>query len=171
MGWSSWNTFGLNISEAIIKGQANAMVSKGLKDVGFDHINIDDGYFGGRDNTTGQLLIHPTRFPKGLKGVVDHIHEKGLKAGIYSDAGYNTCGSYHGGDKTGIGVGLYKHDQQDADFFFKELGFDFIKVDFCGGDPIHNSDQLKLDEEARYKSIATAIKNTGRTDVRMNICR
>ena len=171
MGWSSWNTFGLNISEAIIKGQANAMVSKGLKDVGFDHINIDDGYFGGRDNTTGQLLIHPTRFPKGLKGVVDHIHEKGLKAGIYSDAGYNTCGSYHGGDKTGIGVGLYKHDQQDADFFFKELGFDFIKVDFCGGDPIHNSDQLKLDEEARYKSIAQAIKNTGRTDVRMNICR
>ena len=49
MGWSSWNTFGLNISESIIKGQANAMVSKKLKDVGYDHINIDDGYFGGRD--------------------------------------------------------------------------------------------------------------------------
>ena len=113
MGWSSWNTFGLNISEAIIKTQANYMVSKGLKDVGFDHINIDDGYFGGRDKTTGQLLIHPKRFPNGLKPVVDHIHAKGLKAGIYSDGGYNTCGSYHGGDKTGEGVGLYKHDQQD----------------------------------------------------------
>ena len=171
MGWSSWNTFALNISEAIIKGQANAMVSKGLLDVGYDHINIDDGYFGGRDAETGQLKIHPTRFPNGLKPVVDYIHEKGLKAGIYSDGGYNTCGSYHGGDKTGEGVGLYQHDQQDCDFFFKELGFDFIKVDFCGGDPVHNKDGLDLSEKQRYTDIAKAIKNTGRTDVRMNICR
>ena len=171
MGWSSWNTFGLNISESIIKGQANAIVSKGLAEVGFNHINIDDGYFGGRDQTTGQLKIHPTRFPNGLKPVVDHIHSKGLKAGIYSDGGYNTCGSYHGGDKDGEGVGLYKHDQQDCDMFFKDLGFDFIKVDFCGGDPIHNKTQLDLDERERYTAIAKAIKNTGRTDVHMNICR
>ena len=171
MGWSSWNTFELNISESIIKGQAAAMVSKGLFDAGYDHINIDDGYFGGRDAETGQLKIHPTRFKNGLKPVVDYIHEKGLKAGIYSDGGYNTCGSYHGGDKTGEGVGLYQHDQQDCDFFFKELGFDFIKVDFCGGDPVHNKDGLDLDEKARYTAIAQAIKNTGRTDVRMNICR
>ena len=127
MGWSSWNTFALNISESIIKGQADAMVSKGLYDVGYDHINIDDGYFGGRDAETGQLKIHPTRFPNGLQPVVDYIHEKGLKAGIYSDGGYNTCGSYHGGDKTGEGVGLYQHDQQDCDMFFKDLGFDFIR--------------------------------------------
>ena len=171
MGWSSWNTFELNISESIIKGQAAAMVSKGLFDAGYDHINIDDGYFGGRDAETGQLKIHPTRFPNGLQPVVDFIHSKGLKAGIYSDGGYNTCGSYHGGDKTGEGVGLYQHDQQDCDFFFKELGFDFIKVDFCGGDPVHNKDGLDLDEKARYTAIAQAIKNTGRTDVRMNICR
>ena len=171
MGWSSWNTFDLNISESIIKGQANAMVSKGLAAVGYDHINIDDGYFGGRDAETGQLKIHPTRFPNGLKPVVDHIHNKGLKAGIYSDGGYNTCGSYHGGDKTGEGVGLYQHDQQDCDMFFKDLGFDFIKVDFCGGDPVHNKDGLDLDEKQRYTAIAKAIKNTGRTDVRMNICR
>ena len=171
MGWSSWNTFELNISESIIKGQAAAMVSKGLFDAGYDHINIDDGYFGGRDAETGKLKIHPTRFKNGLKPVVDYIHEKGLKAGIYSDGGYNTCGSYHGGDKDGEGVGLYQHDQQDCDFFFKELGFDFIKVDFCGGDPVHNKDGLDLDEKARYTAIAQAIKNTGRTDVRMNICR
>ena len=171
MGWSSWNTFGVNISESIIKGQANAMVSKKLKDVGYDHINIDDGYFGGRDKTTGQLLIHATRFPKGLKGVVDYIHQKGLKAGIYSDAGRNTCGSMFNGDVTGKGVGLYEHDQQDADFFFKELGFDFIKVDFCGGSYYHNEDHLVLDEKARYEAISRAIKNTGRTDVRMNACR
>ena len=171
MGWSSWNTFELNISESIIEEQADAMVSKGLLDVGYNHINIDDGYFGKRDATTGQLLIHPTRFPNGLQPVVDYIHAKGLKAGIYSDGGYNTCGSYHGGDKNGEGVGLYGHDQQDCDFFFKDLGFDFIKVDFCGGDPVHNKDGLDLDEQQRYTAIANAIKNTGRTDVRMNICR
>ena len=170
MGWSSWNTFALNISESIIKGQANAIVSKGLAAVGYNHINIDDGYFGGRDKTTGQLKIHPTRFPNGLKPVVDHIHSKGLKAGIYSDGGYNTCGSYHGGDKDGEGVGLYKHDQQDCDMFFKDLGFDFIKVDFCGGDPVHNKDRLDLDEKQRYTAIAKAIKNTSSYDVRMNIC-
>ena len=171
MGWSSWNTFGVNISESIIKNQASAMVSKGLKDVGFDHINIDDGYFGGRDATDGHLLIHKTRFPNGLKPVADYIHRKGLKAGIYSDAGRNTCGSMFNGDVTGKGVGLYEHDQQDADFFFKDCGFDFIKVDFCGGSYYHNEDHLVLDEEQRYKAIAQAIRNTGRTDVRMNACR
>ena len=171
MGWSSWNTYGVNINEALIKRQADAMVSKGLKQAGYDHINIDDGYFGGRDKKTGQLLIHSTRFPNGLKGIVDYIHGKGLKAGIYSDAGRNTCGSMFNGDVTGKGVGLYEHDQQDADFFFKELGFDFIKVDFCGGSYYHNEDHLVLDEQARYNSIAEAIRNTGRTDVRMNACR
>lgn len=171
MGWSSWNTFGVGISENIIKGQADAMKNKGLLDVGFNHINIDDGYFGGRDANTGQLLIHPTRFPNGLKPVVDYIHEKGMKAGIYSDGGKNTCGSMFNGDVTGKGVGFYGHDQQDCDFFFNEMGFDFIKVDFCGGSPGHNEDHLTLDEETRYKAISQAIKNTGRTDVRLNICR
>ncbi|MBR7031482.1 MAG: alpha-galactosidase [Prevotella sp.] len=171
MGWSSWNSFGVNIDESLIKKQADAMVSKGLKDVGFDHINIDDGYFGGRDKSDGHLLIHPSRFPNGLKVVADYIHEKGLKAGIYSDAGHNTCGSMFNGDVTGKGVGLYEHDQQDADFFFKECGFDFIKVDFCGGSYYHNEDHLVLDEQQRYTAIAQAIKNTGRSDVRMNACR
>ena len=171
MGWSSWNTYLVNINENLIKSQASAMVSKGLKDVGFDHINIDDGYFGGRDSQDGHLLIHPQRFPNGLKGVVDFIHSKGLKAGIYSDAGRNTCGSKFNGDVLGRGVGLYEHDQQDADFFFKELGFDFIKVDFCGGSWSHNDDHLVLDEKQRYTDIANAIRNTGRTDVRMNACR
>ncbi len=171
MGWSSWNTYGVNINEALIKRQTDAMIQKGLKGAGYDHINIDDGYFGGRNKTTGQLLIHPTRFPNGLKGLVDYIHKKGLKAGIYSDAGRNTCGSMFNGDAIGKGVGLYEHDQQDADFFFKELGFDFIKVDFCGGSYYHNEDHLVLDEQQRYTAIAQAIRNTGRNDVRMNACR
>lgn len=171
MGWSSWNTYGVNINENLIKRQADAMVSKGLKDVGFDHINIDDGYFGGRDKTDGHLLIHKTRFPNGLKPIVEYIHSKGLKAGIYSDAGRNTCGSMFNGDATGKGVGLYEHDQQDADYFFNDCGFDFIKVDFCGGSYYHNEDHLVLDEQLRYTAISQAIKNTGRTDVRMNACR
>ena len=171
MGWSSWNTFALNINEQVIKNQAYAMRSKGLLKVGYDHINIDDGYFGGRDKATGKLLIHPTRFPNGLLPVVKYIHLLGMKAGIYSDGGISTCGNFHGGDKMGEGVGLYQHEQEDCDLFFKELGFDFIKVDFCGGVSYHNSKGLNLDAEERYKVIAQAIKNTGRDDVRMNVCR
>ena len=171
MGWSSWNTYGVNISESLIRQQTNAMVSKGLKSAGYEYINIDDGYFGGRDAETGQLIIHPKRFPNGLKTVADYIHAKGLKAGIYSDAGRNTCGSMFNGDATGKGVGLYEHDQQDADFFFKECGFDFIKVDFCGGSYYHNDDHLVLDEQERYTAIAQAIRNTGCNNVRMNVCR
>ena len=170
MGWSSWNTYGFKINEDVIKSQTDAMVEKGLKDAGYQYINIDDGFFGGRDEN-GKLLIHPTRFPNGLRPLVDYIHSKGLKAGIYSDAGKNTCASYWGGDTWGIGVGLYGHDQQDMDLYFKELNFDFIKVDFCGGDPNHNVDKLDLPEEERYRAIQEAILNTGRTDVRLNVCR
>lgn len=170
MGWSSWNTYGFQINEALIRAQTDAMVEKGLKDAGYKYINIDDGFFGGRDEN-GKLLIHPERFPNGLKQLVDYIHSKGLKAGIYSDAGENTCASYWGGDTIGIGVGLYGHDQQDIDMYFKELNFDFIKVDFCGGAPEHNIDRLDLPEEERYRAIHQAILNTGRTDVRLNVCR
>ena len=134
MGWSSWNAFGFQISDQIIRQQADAMVSSGLKDAGYTYINIDDGYFGGRDED-GNLLIHPTRFPNGMRPVVDYIHSLGLKAGIYSDGGQNTCASYFGGDTIGVGVGLYGHDKADCRLFFHDLDFDFIKIDFCGGSP------------------------------------
>ncbi len=171
MGWSSWNTFQLNINESVIKGQAAAMKKTGLLKAGYNHINIDDGYFGGRNKQTGELLIHPTRFPNGLIPVVKYIHALGMRAGIYSDGGKNTCGNYHGNDTIAHDVGLYGYDQRDCDFFFKECGFDFIKVDFCGGVSYHNSEHLDLDAETRYRAIAAAIANTGRTDVRMNVCR
>lgn len=171
MGWSSWNTFALNISDSIIMDQANAMAALGLKNAGYKYINIDDGYFGGRDPETGRLLIHPTRFPNGLKGVVDYIHGLGLKAGIYSDAGTNTCGNYWGGDSIADRVGLYGHDQQDCDMFFKELGFDFIKVDFCGATAWQNKYRYAFDPQERYTAISEAMKNTGRKDLRLNVCR
>jgi hypothetical protein len=173
MGWSSWNTYRVNISDSLIMQQADACVSKGLKEAGYTYINIDDGYFGGRDQKTGRLLIHPTRFPQGLKPVVEHIHGLGLKVGIYSDAGTNTCGSFsrYDNDTIARGVGLYGHDQQDADMFFKELGFDFIKIDFCGGNSRSNDNYSSLDPRERYTTIRQAIINTGRNDVRMNVCR
>lgn len=171
MGWSSWNTFALNINDDIIKGQADAMASTGLRDAGYKYINIDDGYFGGRRMSDGQLLIHPVRFPNGLSGLVDYIHSKGLKAGIYSDAGRNTCGNFWGNDTIAHDVGFYGHDQQDADFFFKTLDFDFIKVDFCGGTDWTNFDKTVLDEKERYTAISNAIKATGKKGVRLNVCR
>lgn len=172
MGWSSWNTYGFNINDSVIKVQADAMVNLGFLEKGYNHINIDDGFFGGRYDD-GKLKIHPTRFPNGLRPLVDYIHSKGLKAGIYSDAGANTCASYWGTpkDTIGIGVGLYQHDAQDMALYFNELDFDFIKVDYCGADAKNNADKLDLDVEQRYKEIYEALKNTGRTDITWNICR
>jgi len=170
MGWSSWNTYRVNICDTLIRKQVDAMVEKGLKDVGYSYINIDDGFFGGRD-TEGNLMVHPDRFPNGLKPVADYIHSLGFKAGIYSDAGRNTCGNYWDHDVAGVGAGLYGHDCRDADFYFRKLGFDFIKIDFCGGEPEQNSEQLDLDEKERYTAVRRAIDETGRKDVRVNICR
>ena len=171
MGWSSWNTFALNIDENVIKGQADAMVSTGLKDAGYQYINIDDGYFYNRNETTGALLIHPQKFPNGLKPVVQHIHKLGLKAGIYSDAGIKTCGSWGNPDTSGRGVGLYGHDKQDLDFFFSDLDFDFIKVDFCGGNWGEKGNELYLDVQDRYTTISRTMKDTKRPDAILNICR
>ena len=110
MGWSSWNAYMVNISDSIIKFQADQMVKSGLKDAGYAQINIDDGFFGKR-TAEGKMTANATRFPNGMKGVVDHIHSLGMKAGIYSDAGDNTCGSQYNRDTIGIGAGLYRHDQ------------------------------------------------------------
>ena len=174
MGWSSWNTYGFQINDSVIQAQADAMVELGFKECGYDHINIDDGFFGGRD-AEGNLLIHPERFPNGLRGLVDYIHAKGLKAGIYSDAGRNTCASYWGKpkDEIGRGVGLYGHDAADFDLYFNpdKLNFDFIKIDYCGADAGNNDEGLDLDVEQRYKEIAAALEAVGRDDITWNICR
>ncbi|MBP5360507.1 MAG: alpha-galactosidase [Bacteroidaceae bacterium] len=174
MGWSSWNTYGINISERLIRVQADNMVSKGLLDAGYRYINIDDGYFGKRDTLTGQLLTHPTRFPNGLKDLVEYIHSKGLRAGIYSDVGYNTCGSQGSGDPWGIGSGMYDHQDQDMQWWFGELGFDFIKVDFCGGTQLQEKDNT-LNDRVLYGLSLDAFekiaRETGRDSLRFNICR
>ena len=164
MGWSSWNTFGVDITEDIILSVARTMATNGLKAAGYVYVNIDDGYFASHGDD-GRLRFHPHRFPNGLKGTVDGIHALGMKAGAYSDAGADTCGSTFNGDKFGVGAGLYGHDAGDCNLYFGELGFDFFKVDYCGGR------KLGLDERERYAEISAAIRATGRSDVRLNICR
>ena len=163
MGWASWNNFRININESIIKSQADAMVSSKLIDAGYSYINIDDGFFGGRDDK-GDLLVHEERFPNGMKAISDYIHSKGLKAGIYSDAGSNTCGSYWDKDTIGAGVGLYGHDKQDLTRFLKTWNYDFIKIDWCGGE------WLGLDEETRYTEIGKNIQEI-KPGAKYNVCR
>ncbi|CCY14960.1 melibiase [Prevotella sp. CAG:755] len=170
MGWSSWNTYRNLIHDTLIRQQADALVRLGLRHAGYNYVNIDDGAFDGR-TPDGTLRPHATRFPNGLKSVVDYIHCLGLKAGTYSDAGRNTCAHFWDHDRGGAGIGLYDHEEQDANYLFKKLGFDFIKVDFCGGDAKQNTEKLTLDEQERYTAIHRAILKTGRHDVRMNICR
>ncbi len=166
MGWSSWNTYHVNISDSLIVRQADAMVAKGLKAAGYLNVNIDDGFFGYRDEN-GKMHPHPQRFPNGLRWVSDHIHSLGLIPGIYSDAGGNTCGSMYDDDPNGIGAGMYGHEEQDADLYFNEWNFDFIKIDYCGA-----GHQLNLDEEKRYGEIKAAIDRTVKgKKVAINICR
>ena len=168
MGWASWNCFRTNISEEKMKAQADALVSTGLSQYGYEYFNMDDGFFGGRSED-GKLQFHKTRFPNGIKVIADYAHSLGLKVGIYSEGGKNTCAYYwdnEGAD--GENVGLYGYEEQDLKLFLEEYGFDFIKVDWCGGQ------KLDLDEEEQYTKIANIIndirKRTQR-DIVYNICR
>lgn len=163
MGWASWNNYRVHISEDIIKAQADAMVSSGLKNAGYNYINVDDGFFGGRDEN-GRIIVHPKRFPSGMKSLAEYIHQKGLKAGIYSDAGINTCATHWDKDTIGAGMGLYGHEYQDLELMLKEWGYDFLKVDWCGGE------WLGLDEQVRYTEISNIVRSIDPSVV-FNICR
>lgn len=165
MGWSSWNTYRIDISDSLILRQAGALVATGLDRCGYTQVNIDDGFFGHRD-ASGRLVCHAGRFPRGMRPVVDRIHALGLRAGIYSDAGANTCGSIWDDDPHGVGAGLYGHEAQDADLFFNEWDFDFIKIDYCGA-----GQELALDERQRYTAVCRAIDSVARRPVAINLCR
>lgn len=168
MGWASWNCFRTNISEDKIKQQADALVSTGLAESGYTYLNMDDGFFGGRAEN-GQLLFHKERFPNGIKVIADYAHKRGLKAGIYSEAGDNTCGHYYDHEGyNGQNVGLYMHEEQDLSLYFEACGFDFIKVDWCG------ALRLGLDEKTQYTKIGNIIDNLRRKlnkPLVYNVCR
>ena len=168
MGWASWNCFRTNIDEEKIKRQADALINTGLAEYGYEYLNIDDGFFGGRDEQ-GKIISHPVRFPNGMKAVADYIHSLGLKAGIYADGGDNTCGFYYDSEGgNGMNVGLYGYEKQDLEMYFTDWGYDFIKVDWCGGL------RLGLDEQTQYTKIGKIIddirRNTGK-EIVYNICR
>ena len=163
MGWASWNNYRVDIDQDIIMAQANAMASNGMKEAGYKFVNTDDGFFGGRD-ANGKLIVHPKRFPGGMKAIADHIHSLGLKAGIYSDAGYNTCGCHCDNDSISVGCGLMGHEWDDLTIMLKDWDYDFIKVDWCGGE------RMDLDVEQRYRYIID-VAHKIKPNVIFNVCR
>ena len=138
MGWNSWNKFACNINEDLIRQTADAMVSTGMRDAGYSYINIDDCWHGKRDSL-GFIHPDPKRFPSGMKALADYVHSKGLKIGIYSDAGKQTCGGH---------PGARGHEYQDA-ITYAQWGIDYLKFDWC------NTDGLKAEES--YKTMRDAI--------------
>ena len=143
MGWNTWNTFHCEITEQLIRESADAIVSSGMKDAGYIFVNIDDCWHGERDSL-GFIHPDPERFPSGMKALGDYIHSKGLKFGIYSDAGWKTCGSR---------PGSRGYEYQDA-MQYAKWGIDYIKYDWC------NTEGLKA--EGAYLTMRDALYATGR---------
>jgi len=142
MGWSTWNHFGCEISDGLIRSQADAMVSSGMKAAGYNYINIDGCWQGERDE---EGIIHPNvRFPD-MKALADYVHSKGLKIGIYSSPGPKDCQGF---------AGSYEHEERDARTF-ADWEFDFLKYDLCSYDGMG-------DQFAAYKKMGEALKKTGR---------
>lgn len=120
MGWNSWNKFGCDVSEKLIRETADAMAANKMKDAGYSYVVIDDCWHGERD-PQGFIRPDPVRFPSGMKALADYVHSKGLKIGIYSDAGAKTCGGR---------PGSRGHEYQDA-LTYAQWGIDYLKYDWC----------------------------------------
>lgn len=143
MGWSSWNKFQGNIDEDIIKSIADAMVASGLKDAGYTYINIDDCWHGKRD-ADGFIQADPKHFPHGIKALADYVHSRGLKLGIYSDAGSETCAGR---------PGSLGHEYQDA-LQYARWGIDYLKYDWCN--------TTNINAQGAYQLMCDAIQAAGR---------
>ena len=143
MGWSSWNNFQGNINEDIIKSIADAMVASGLKDAGYTYINIDDCWHGKRD-ADGFIQADPKHFPHGIKALADYVHSRGLKLGIYSDAGSETCAGR---------PGSLGHEYQDA-LQYARWGIDYLKYDWCN--------TTNINAQGAYQLMRDALQATGR---------
>ncbi|MFD5593347.1 ricin-type beta-trefoil lectin domain protein [Streptomyces griseorubiginosus] len=150
MGWASWNSFASSIDFDVIKEQTEALVSSGMSAAGYQYVNLDDGWWQGARASDGSIAVDPQLWPDGMKAVADYIHSKGLKAGIYTDAGKNGCGYYYPTTRPAApDTGMEGHYQQDLETF-QRWGFDYVKIDWCGG-------RVEgLDQETTYKQIAAA---------------
>lgn len=143
IGWSSWNKFQGNINEDIIVGIADAMVSSGLRDAGYVYVNIDDCWHGQRD-VNGFIQADAKKFPHGMKWLGDYIHAKGLKFGIYTDCGTQTCAGK---------PGSLGHEYQDA-LQYARWGVDYLKEDWCN--------TTNINAKGAYQLMSDALRAAGR---------
>jgi alpha-galactosidase len=145
MGWNSWNTFQTRIDEKLVKDIADLFVSSGMKDAGYAYIVLDDGWMTmERDPKTGDLIPDPAKFPSGMKSLVEYVHSKGLKFGLYNCAGTKTCAGY---------PGTRGYEYQDARFY-ASLGIDYLKYDWC------NTEGINAKEA--YTTMSKALRAAGR---------
>jgi alpha-galactosidase len=142
MGWNSWNKFGCNVSDALIRATADAIVSSGMKDAGYEYLVIDDCWQVSR-KPDGTIVPDPKRFPD-MKALADYVHSKGLKFGIYSDAGTGTCQNR---------PGSHGYETQDAEQY-AAWGVDYLKYDWCHHEGI--------DAKVAYPTMRKALDATGR---------
>jgi alpha-galactosidase len=160
MGWNDWYAFHCNLDEQLIEQTADALVSSGMRDAGYDYVNLDDCWAAKTRDPNGNLQADPVKFPHGIKALADYVHARGLKLGIYEDVGTETCAGY---------PGSYGHVQQDADTF-AAWGIDFVKVDWCnvpfGDFPGLTQQQVAI---KLYTAYSKALASTGRPMV-FSIC-
>jgi alpha-galactosidase len=150
MGWNSWNKFGCDVSEKLMKEMADALVSSGMKDAGYQYLVIDDCWQVRRD-AGGRIVPDPDRFPSGMKALADYVHGKGLKFGLYSDAGTGTCQKRPGSKD---------HETIDARTY-AEWGVDYLKYDWCNAEGQDTRDS--------YGRMSRALRASGRPIV-FSIC-
>ncbi len=150
MGWNSWNKFGCNVSDKLIREIADAVVSTGMKDVGYQFVNIDDCWQVSRA-ADGTIVVDAERFPDGMKPLADYVHSKGLKFGVYTDAGRMTCQKR---------PGSYEHEAQDIQTY-ASWGVDYVKIDWCYAEG--------LEPSVQYPKFRDAIAQSGRAIV-FSIC-
>jgi len=150
MGWNSWNHFGCDVSAQLIRETADAMAANGLRDAGYQYVVIDDCWQVARD-ARGRLVADSVRFPGGMKPLADYVHARGLKFGIYTDAGRRTCQGR---------PGTYGSEDLDARTF-AEWGVDYVKEDWCYAEG--------LDAPTQYAKFHDALAKAGRPIV-FSIC-
>jgi len=153
LGWNSWNTFTDQISDSLLRQIADSLVSTGMRDLGYQYINIDDYWQLVDRDANGKIQVNKQKFPKGIKAVADYVHSKGLKLGIYSDAACLTCGGV---------AGSYGHEVSDANDF-ADWGIDLLKYDYCYA-PSPRDTAIE-----RYSRMAKALRNTRRSIV-FSVC-
>lgn len=150
MGWNSWNRFGCDLNETLIREIADVMVTSGMQTAGYQYVNLDDCWQVSRQSD-GTIVADPQRFPSGIKSLADYVHGKGLKLGIYTDAGRMTCQKR---------PGSFDHEFQDAKTY-ASWGVDYVKIDWCFAEG--------LDPETQYGKFRDALAQSGRAIV-FSIC-